>query len=128
MSFKPRRGAEMRVQLELDYGRKFDNLKEAIVHSVYSSTVSLKTLASRLDHSPSNLSRRLNLIKAEGEPGLTVEDFEAILEATGDYSAIYYLVEKFLQKDQDRLMREFDEFKKKIPDLKRFISLMEAKK
>ena len=118
----------MRVQLDLNFDKKFDNLKEAIVHSVYSANVSVKLLAARLDHSPSNLSRRLNLIKTEGEPGLTVEDFETILEATGDYTAIYYLVEKFLQKDQDRLIREFDEFKKKIPELKRFISLVEAKK
>ena len=117
-----------KIQLELDFSKKFESLKEAIVHSVYSSNQSLKILATKLDHSPSNLSRRLNLIKADGEPGLTVEDFEAILEETGDYTPIYYLVERFLQKDQDRLTREFEEFKKKIPEFKRFISLIEGKK
>ncbi len=118
----------MKVQLDLDFDKKFANLKEAIVHSVYTSNYSIKALATKLDHSPSNLSRRLNLIKGEGEPGLTVEDFESILEATGDYSPIYYLIERFLQKDQDRLVREFEEFKKKIPELKKLISLVEGKK
>ncbi len=118
----------MKFQLDLDFNKKFANLKEAVVNSVYTSNYSIKTLASKLDHSPSNLSRRLNLIKGEGEPGLTVEDFEGILESTGDYSPIYYLIERFLQKDQDRLSREFEDFKKKIPELKKFITLIEGKK
>jgi hypothetical protein len=116
------------MQLDFNFERKFSNVKESIVYSVFNSQISIKQLASRLDHSPSNLSRRMNLVKTEGEPCLSVEDFEAILEATGDYAPIYYLIEKFLQKDQDRLMREFEEFKKKIPDLKRFIMLAEGKK
>jgi hypothetical protein len=118
----------MKMQIEMQFDRKFSNLKEAIVHSVFKSDTSIKTLACKLDHSPSNLSRRLNLVKVDGEPCLSVEDFEGIMEATGDYTPIYYLLERFVQKDQDRLLKEFDEFKKKIPDLKRFIMLAEGKK
>lgn len=117
-----------RVQLEFDFeSKKFDILKEAVVHSVFSSQICLKTLAARLDHSPSNLSRRLSLVKLEGEPALTVEDFERIIEETKDFTPIYYLVEKFLKKENDILLKEFQDFKKKIPEIERFLSMVKGR-
>ncbi len=118
----------MKVQLEFDFERKFDSLKEAIVHSAFNSGIPIKHLAARLDHSPSNLSRRLSLAKDDKEPSLSVEDLEGIIEATADYTPIYYLIDKFVKRDQDKLLVEFQEFRKKIPDLKRFIALVESKK
>lgn len=116
----------MKFQLEFSFEKRFDNLKEVIVHSVYQSTFPIKTLAAKLDHAPSNLSRRLSLMKSEDGPGLTVEDFEHILEETKDYTPIYYLIDKFLQKDQDRLLREFEDFKRQIPKFKKLIAMMEG--
>ena len=117
----------MKMQLEFKFERKFDSLKEVIVHSVFASSVPIKTLAGRLDHSPSNLSRRLSLANGEGEPCLSVEDLEGILEATGDYMPIYYLIEKFIQRDQEKLLMEFQEFKKKLPELEKLIKRLKER-
>lgn len=117
----------MKLQLEFSFEKRFDSLKEVVVHSVYQSTLSIKALAVSLDHAPSNLSRRLALVKSEDGPCLTVDDFERILEQTGDYTPIYYLIDKFLQKDQDRLLRDFQDFKKHIPEIKKLIARVEGK-
>ncbi len=117
----------MKMQLEFDFSKRFESLKEATIHSVYQSSISIKTLASKLDHAPSNLSRRLSLAKSETDPSLSIDDLEGILEATGDFTPIYYLAEKFLQKDQDKLMQEFQSFKKHLPEIKKLIAMVEAK-
>jgi hypothetical protein len=118
----------MKIQLEFSFEKPFDSLKEVIINSVHQSTLSIKALAAALDHAPSNLSRRLALIKSEDGPCLTVDDFERILEQTGDYLPIYYLIDKFLKKDQDQLLRDFQDFKKHISEAKKFIARVEGNK
>ncbi len=122
-----RRDNLMKVQLEFSFEKRFESLKEVIVHSVFKSDIPVKTLAGRLDHSPSNLSRRLSLATCEGEPSLSVEDFEGIMAATENYTPIYYLIEKFIKQAEEQELSEFRELKKRLPELKRLIATLEGK-
>lgn len=116
------------IQLDLNFeSPQFDSLEEAFVHSVHTSSISMKHLAGEMNLLPAGLSKRLNLHPEENDPRFNLRQFEKYLEATGDYRPIYYLVERFLQKDQDRLMREFQEFKKRIPEIKKLMDILERK-
>jgi hypothetical protein len=116
----------MKIQLNLDFSSKrFENLEEAVIHAIHTSPTSLKHLAGELGHSPAGLSKRLNLTPMDNEPRLSLKDLEKFMEVTGDYRPIHYLIERFLQKDEEKILAEFREFKRKIPELKKFIALME---
>jgi hypothetical protein len=118
----------MKLQLELNFeSKKFDSLEEATIHAFHSTEKPLKHIAAELNLSPCGLSKRLNLTPSDDDPRLSLKNFERYIEFTGDFRPIYYLIEKFLQKDQDRLLQEFQEFKRNIPQLKKLIALAEGK-
>ncbi len=115
----------MKIQLEFDWDKKWESLEEVTIHTAHTCGMPLKHLAGELNLSPAGLSKRLTLSPEENDPRFTLKAFERLLEVTGDYRPIHYLIEKFLQKDEERTLAEFREFKRKIPELKKFIALME---
>lgn len=116
----------MKVQLEFEFDRKWDSLEEVTVHAVHTSRVPLKYLAGECNLSPAGLSKRLNLHPDENDPRITLKIFERILEVTQDFRPIYYLVDKFIRKDEEKILAEFREFKKMLPEIKRFCDMLEG--
>lgn len=114
-----------KIQLDFEFDRKWESLEEITIHTVHTCGKPLSHLAGELDLSPAGLSKRLNLHPDQNDPRFNLGTFERILERTKDYRPIFYLVEKFLQKDEEKIMAEFREFRRKIPELKKFIALME---
>jgi hypothetical protein len=91
------------VQLNLDFQpgltARFPRWEDTFVHIVYSHRKGLNGVASDLDMSPSELSKRLAWRpdqKEEPRPLRSI-DIVGILEATGDPTPIYWLIEKFLR-------------------------------
>ena len=84
-----------REQLTLDFEAgltdRYASLKDVIATGVYQR--GLKRVAMDLDMAPSNLSVQLS----ENETRhFSVGSLERYMEKTGDYTAIYYLAERFL--------------------------------
>lgn len=117
-----------KIELEFDFeSKRFESLEEIVIHAFHTSEKPLKHFAAELGYSPCGLSKRLNQAPSDNEPRLSLRDLEKFMEISRDFRPIYYLVEKFLQKDQDQTMIEFQEFKKRLPELKKLVTLLEGK-
>lgn len=81
---------------------RFPRWEDTLVHAVYSSRLGLNGVAAKLDQSPSDLCKRL---AGEESRPLRPKDVLGIIEATQDWTPIYWLFEKFL-KDPDARKQE----------------------
>lgn len=81
---------------------RFPRWEDTFVHAVYSSRLGLNGVAAKLDQSPSDLCKRL---AGEETRPLRVKDALGVIEATQDYTPIYWLIERFL-KDPDLKKQE----------------------
>ncbi len=115
------------IQFEMEFDKTFESLEEAVINAFYSCGKPLRHIAGDLGYDPAGLSKRLSLASQDNNPRLNLKDLEKFIESTGDTSPILYLVKKFLQKEQDKLLHEFQAFKKHIPEIKKLIAMVEAK-
>jgi hypothetical protein len=81
---------------------RFPRWEDTLVHAVYSCRLGLNGVAGKLDQSPSDLCKRL---AGEESRPLRTKDVLGIIEATGDHTPIFWLLEKFL-KDPDAKKQE----------------------
>lgn len=79
---------------------RFPRWRDTLVHAVYSSRLGLNGVAGKLDLSPSDLSKRLS--ETEEPRPLRDTDILGIIEATGDYTPVYWLLERFLKDPEAR--------------------------
>lgn len=84
-------------QLTLDFEpgllERHRHLRDCIATGVYRRGLSVTAID--LNESPGNLTNQLS---DESQRKFGVDDLERFLEKSGDYTPIYYLVEKFLHK------------------------------
>jgi len=97
---------------------KFPRWRDTFVHAVYSSRLGLNGVAAKLDMSPTDLTKRLSGNGDEPRP-LRDTDILGIIDATQDYTPVYWLLEKFL-KDPDAKRQEA------LARLPSIMALMEA--
>lgn len=76
--------------------------EDTLIHAVYASRTGLNGVAAALDASPSDLCKRL---AGEESRPLRAKDVIGIIEATQDFTPIYWLIERFL-KDPDAKRKE----------------------
>lgn len=114
----------MQLSLELDPGltERYPSLLEAVRAQVYGCGRPLKAIAADADMSQSDLSRKLG--DNPNDPRrLTVEDLEKLIDATGSVMVVHWMVERFLQSDQDKRDRALAEIHRQLPQ---FLALMKA--
>lgn len=114
------------TQLTIDFSpgltERHDSLLDCVRHCAYSHRNPLKTIAADMDMSQSELSRKL--ADNPGDPRrLSVDDLEHFIEATGDTTPIYWLIEKYLQDEDAKKRRAIAALAKAMPD---FVALMKA--
>lgn len=78
---------------------RFPRWEDTFVHAVYSSRLGLNGVAAKMDQAPSDLCKRL---AGEESRPLRVKDVINIIEATEDYTPIYWLIERFLRDPEAR--------------------------
>lgn len=108
------------TQLTIDFTpgltERHDSLLDCIRHGAYSHRNPLKTIAADMDMSQSELSRKLG-----GNPDdprkFSVGDLERYIEATGDTTPIYWLIEKYLQDEEVKQKQAIAAISKVLPDL-----------
>lgn len=81
---------------------RFPRWEDTLTHAVYSSRLGLNGVAAKLDQAPSDLCKRL---AGEESRPLRARDVLGVIEATQDYTPIYWLLENFL-KDPDAKRKE----------------------
>lgn len=99
-----------KTQLSLDFEPglvdRYRNLRDVVSTSIYKR--GLTTCAIDLNESPGNLSNQLS---DESQRKFGIDDFETYLTKSKDYTAIYYLVEKFLTKSEKDASEETKKLK-----------------
>lgn len=87
-------------QFTLDFApgltERFPRWRDTFVQAVYSSRLGLNGVSAKLDMSPTDLTKRLSGNGDEPRP-LCDTDILGIIEATQDYTPVYWLLEKFLK-------------------------------
>lgn len=81
---------------------RFPRWEDTLTHAVYSCRLGLNGVAGKLDQAPSDLCQRL--AGSEQRP-LRAKDVLGVIEATQDFTPIYWLLERFL-KDPDAKKQE----------------------
>lgn len=112
--------SQLTIDFEPGLTERHSKLMDCIREVAYSHRNPLKTIAFDMDMSQSELSRKL-----AQNPGdvrhFTVDDFERFLEITEDTRPIKWLIEKFLEQEEDKQKRVLSEIAKHLPE---FMSLL----
>lgn len=108
------------TQLTIDFTpgltERHDCLLDCIRQGAYSHRNPLKTIAADMDMSQSELSRKL-ANNPDDTRRLSVGDLEKYIQATGDTTPIYWLIEKYLQDDTVKQRQAMAALTKALPDL-----------
>lgn len=78
---------------------RFPRWEDTLTHAVYSSRLGLNGVAAKCDQAPSDLCKRL--AGDETRP-LRAKDVLGVLDATQDFTPIYWLLERFLKDPNAR--------------------------
>lgn len=114
------------MQIEFDFEpgltARFKRLEDVLLHSVHTSRQGVEKVAAHLDQAPSELSRRLtaHLERKEGNENnrpLRVCDLIGVLESTEDYTAVFWLIEKFVRDPGVRQRDAISQISKMLPVL-----------
>jgi len=116
----------MTQQFELDFegglSVRHRSLLSCLDECISRSQFQKKVIAADLDLSPSALSRRLtDQPKGSSEPRFSVELLEEYIEKFDDLTPIYYLVEKFCQKPEDKKRQAISQLSAMIPKIERLL-------
>jgi hypothetical protein len=84
--------------------------------AIYRAKKPLKAIAADMDLSESALSRKLSE-NPDDRRTFSLDDLEQALNATGDLSPVYWLIEKYLQDPEHKKARAADALTRLLPDL-----------
>jgi hypothetical protein len=108
-------------QLEIDFEpglvERFPEFLDCVKASVYGSRKQFKAIAADLNYSSSELSRKL--AENPNDPvNFPAKDLAKVIEATGDLTPIYWLIEKFCEDGdakQRRALETLCQFARDLP-------------
>lgn len=112
-------------QLNLDFepglSRKYKSLRRCVAETVYRAGLDRCAIAA--DESPGNFSKSLS----DREKGDTtsrrfdIDALEAVLEETGDYTPIYYLIDRFLHDEDVKRKQAIQALGTAMPEIMRLL-------
>lgn len=108
--------SQMTLNFEPGLTERYFSLLDCVRSGVYTHRSHLKTIASDMDMSQSELSRKLS-DNPDDPRRLSVNDFEKYLATSGDLTPLYWLVERFLADEDLRQRRAQAELVKKMPEI-----------
>lgn len=105
---------------------KFKRLEDVLLATVINYSGGLDKVASRMDMSPSELTRRLNAHVAAKEGDfnnrpLRVSDMFEIVDETRDYRAIFWLIEKFLRDPEAQRTQAINQLAAVMPAIQQLL-------
>lgn len=108
---------QLTFSFEPSLPERFKSLREYVAYRVQEQRIHAATLASKMDLSPSVLSRKLNQPDGDTQR-FNVDDLEHYCQATGDIaSVIEYLAATYLDNDKARRQRVLAKVEHMLPDL-----------
>jgi hypothetical protein len=108
---------QLQLAFEPGLATKFRSLRRAVADVVYRSGLDRCAIAA--DEGPGNFSKSL----ADRQKGDTtarrfdLDALEAVIDETGDFTPIYYLIDKYLHDDAARKAAAMDKLTSMMPEL-----------
>lgn len=93
------------------------SLREITQVSVIKSNGGIAGVAPAVDMSPSHLGRKLAGNADDPHRTLDIDDWVRVVEASGDLTPIYWLIEKFLPSDEQRRAAAVEQLSLMMPQL-----------
>jgi len=117
MAVKEGSAGQLSLELEPGLARKFRSLRRCVAQTVYRAGLDRCAIAA--DESPGNFSKALS----EREKGdstarrFDLDALEAVLDETGDFTPIYYLIDKYLRDEEARKADAITQLGSMLPQL-----------
>lgn len=118
MKLKPQpTDSQLSLQFEPGLSKKFRSLRRAVADTVYRNGLDRCAIAA--DESPGNFTNAC----ADRQKGdrsarrFDLDALEAVLDDTRDYTAIYYLIDKYLRDEQARKLDAINRLGSMLPEL-----------
>jgi hypothetical protein len=108
--------AQLTLNFEPGLAERHRSLKACVRERVYGNGKPLKTIASEMDLSETELTRKL-ADNPNDTRELNCNDLEAYIQATGDVTPIYYLIEKFAVSTEFKKAYAAAEIAKALPGI-----------
>jgi hypothetical protein len=109
-------------QFELDFEggltQRYPEFIDCVRASVYGCGRQFKAIASDLDLSPSELSRKLS---DQTDTHFAMRRLPELMEATKDYSPIFWLVEKYCDDPESKRRKSVARLEQMLPELQRLL-------
>lgn len=118
--------SQLSLNFEPGLTAKFKRLEDVLLATVINYSGGLDKVASRMDMSPSELTRRLNAHVAAKEGDfnnrpLRVSDMSEIIDETRDYRAIFWLIEKFLRDPEAQRTQAINQLAAVMPAIQQLL-------
>ncbi len=114
----------MSAQIELNFEpgltEQFPDFMDCVRASVHGCGRAFKAVAADLDMSPSELSRKL-APNPDDPVHFQLRNLPALVKATKDCRPIYWLIEAFLEDDEEKRRRVIAEVADVLPKLKALV-------
>ncbi|WP_429498922.1 phage regulatory CII family protein [Robbsia andropogonis] len=107
---------QLTLNFEPGLNERHAKLLDVIRSGAYTNRKPLKTIAADMDMSSSTLSRKLNS-DPDDPRKFSVDDLECYINATGDVQPIYWLIEKYLQDEEQKQNRALRQLAERLPDV-----------
>lgn len=111
-------GVSQQLTLSFEPGltERHKTLLACVRETIYRSPKALKAVAADMDLSESAMSRKLSE-NPDDRRTFSLDDLEGAINATGDLTPIYWLIEKYLQDPAHKKARAADALTRLLPDL-----------
>lgn len=109
--------AQLNLQMEPGLAAKFRSLRRATAQVVYQHGLDRCAIAA--DESPGNFSKSLG-DRDKGDSTarrFDLDALEAVMDETGDYTPIYYLIDKYLHDDAAKKDQAIQQLGALLPEL-----------
>ena len=107
---------QLTLSFEPGLSERHGNLKSVVREGVYGSKRPIKAIAADMDLSESDLTRKLG-DNPQDPRKFSVCDLERYIQATGDHSPIFYLIEKYQVSTEVKQAQALSELAKMMPQL-----------
>lgn len=111
----------MSVQLTLEIQpgltQRFKSLRQITHWAVLNHRGGVSSIAAGVDMSPSNLARKLAGNPDDPHRSLDIDDWVRIVEESGDFAPVYWLIERFLPSDDQKRKAAVDQLSSLMPQI-----------
>lgn len=108
---------QLTLQLQPGLAQRFKTLREVTHWSALNHRGGVASIAAGVDMSPSQLARKLAGNDDDPHRTLDIDDWVRVLAETGDYTPLYWLIEKFLPSDDQKRRAAVDQLSTLVPQL-----------